>query len=170
MKKLILISAIAGSGKTTLAAQLEKQYEEQGCEVFTIETDEWFVKNGRGTYKFERDKLNEAHSWTYQEIVKAMTPDWEASDSQDSYDVIILANTNLVWKEVKRYVYLAREMEYEVEIVAPDTPWCNNPEECFKKNTHGVPLDQLIKMEEKRQPIEYLREKVRESFEEEYKW
>jgi predicted kinase len=171
MKKLILISAIAGSGKSTLAAQLEKQYEDQGYSVFTIETDEWFVRNGRGTYKFERDKLNQAHSWTFSEVAKAMMEDSEERTcTDDPYDVIILANTNLVWKEIKRYVVLAREMGYEVEIVAPDTPWCNNPEECFQKNIHGVPLDQLKRMEEKRQPIEYLRQKIKESFEESYKW
>ena len=58
MKKLILTSAIAGSGKSTLARQLKEKYESEGLDVFTIETDEWFVRNGNGVYKFERDKLN----------------------------------------------------------------------------------------------------------------
>ena len=170
MKKLILTSAIAGSGKSTLARQLKEKYESEGLDVFTIETDEWFVRNGNGVYKFERDKLNEAHGWTFKEVVAAMTPDEEASDCQDSYDVVILANTNLVWKEIKRYVYAARELGYEVEIVVPDTPWCNNPEECHKRNEHGVPPEQLIKMEEKRQPVEYLRQKIKESYLERYMW
>lgn len=161
MKKLICTSAIAGSGKSTLARQLKEKYENEGLLVKVIETDEWFVKNGNGTYKFERDKLNEAHSWTFQQIVT-----WLGC----AVDIIILANTNLVWKEIKRYIYAARECGYECEIIAPDTPWCNNPEECFKRNEHGVPLEQLIKMEQKRQPIEYLRHKVKESYEEKYKW
>lgn len=161
MKKLILTSAIAGSGKSTLARQLKERYESEGYTVFTIETDEWFVNYGGGTYKFERSLLNSAHMWTFQKVIEAF---------RDGFNIVILANTNLVWKELKRYVLSAREWEYESEIVAPDTPWCNNPEECKKRNSHGVPLDQLIKMEQKRQPIEYLRQKVKESYQEKYKW
>lgn len=158
-KKFILTSAIAGSGKSTLAAKIKQEHLDKGCSVFCIETDEWFIKNGNGTYKFERAKLNDAHSWTFREVTKAF---------QDEIDVVILANTNLYWKEIKRYILCAREYGYMSEVVAPDTPWCNNPEECFKRNIHGVPLEQLMKMEAKRQSIDYLRAKIQESYEEKY--
>lgn len=151
MKKLILTSAIAGSGKSTLAKTLELQYEEQGYSVFTIETDMWFVNHGDGTYKFEAEKLGEAHGWTFQEITKAL---------QKDTNIVILANTNLTWKDIRRYCILAISYHYDIEITEPKTSWCNNVNECFKRGTHSVPLDTLEKMEKKRQPIGYLMFKI----------
>lgn len=170
MKKLILLYGLPGSGKSTLAQKLEKEYEDQGLEVFTIETDEWFVRHGRGTYKFDASVLNDAHSWTFRKVTKAMTPDWEASDSQDSYDVIILANTNLTWRDIRGYVELAVHNDYEVEIVEAETPWRYNLDELETRGVHRVPREALERMNKKRQPVEYLREKIKQASQRSYEW
>lgn len=170
MKKLILLYGLPGSGKSTLAKKLEEEYESQRLEVFTIETDEWFV-NARGVYKFDPSKLGEAHRDTFLKVVRAMIPDdEECSDPHDSYDVIILSNTNLTWKDIKKYVALAVSLDYEVEIVETDTPWRYDLDELEKRGVHNVPREVLEKMNTKRQSVEYLREKVKLMGEEEYKW
>lgn len=170
MKKLIIISGLPGSGKSTLAQKLEKEYEDQGLEVFTIETDQWFVKHGNGTYKFDASLLNIAHRETFQEVSKAMTPDWEASDSQDSYDIIILANTNLTWRDIRGYCELAVNFGYDIEILETETPWRYDLDELEKRGVHNLPREALERMNQKRQPVEYLREKVKQAMMREYEW
>lgn len=167
MKKLILLYGLPGSGKSTLAQNLKKQYEDQGLIVKWTETDDWFVSYGGGVYKFEPSKLNEAHRYTFAEVANWMGF-WVPK--KQPVDVIILSNTNLTWKDIKAYCECAVHLGYDVEIIETDTSWRYDLDELEKKNIHHVPRQALERMNNKRQPVEYLREKIKQVQLREYQW
>lgn len=160
MKKLILLYGLPGSGKSTLAKQLVDKYTNEGFTALKYETDDWFVKHGGGTYKFDATLLNTAHKATFQDVQYAM----------GQIDVIILSNTNLTWRDIKGYIELAEHNEYEVEIVETETDWRYDLDELEKRGTHNVPREALERMNNKRQPPEYLREKVKQVKNRSYQW
>jgi hypothetical protein len=47
---------------------------------------------------------------------------------------------------MKPYIDLALQYEYEIDFVEPDTKWRYDVEECFHRNTHGVPYSTMLKM------------------------
>lgn len=162
MKKLILLYGLPGSGKSTLSQKLKEQYESEGFTVDSVETDEWFVRHGNGVYKFDPNLLGKAHQWAYTAVGCAM---------EDNVDVIILANTNLTWRDIKHYVSHSISVGYDVEIVETETPWRYDIAELFRRGVHAVPIEVLERMNNKRQPIEYLREKVKQMVEKgDYEW
>lgn len=75
---------------------------------------------------------------------------------------IIVDNTNTTWKEILPYVKLAKEHGYTVEIMEPDTDWKFDVSECFKRNTHKVPLESIQKMFDRWETTESIKEKVLE--------
>ncbi len=87
-----------------------------------------------GVYKFDIAKLGWAHSRNRLLAEKAVN---------DGISVVIIDNTNLSDEERRPYIYLAEANGYEWEIVDSDTEWRMNAEECFKRNTHGVPLNNI---------------------------
>lgn len=122
-KKLVLMRGISGSGKSFKAAQILKDTLGVCCSA------DFFWGN---EYKFTPEFLGLAHQWCLAEVVKNMI-----------YGVtpIVVDNTNTQCWEAKRYVEMAQRFGYDVDIAESDSPWCRNPEECFKRNSHGVPLN-----------------------------
>lgn len=161
MKKLILLYGLPGSGKTTLAKELENKYIEEGLVIRRTETDDWFVLHGGGTYKFDASLLNKAHQITFQLVQYWM---------QLRTDVIILSNTNLTWKDIKGYCELAIHNAYEVEIVETQTEWRYDLDELEKRGIHAVPRVVLERMNNKRQSIEHLRAKIKQAQNRSYQW
>jgi hypothetical protein len=49
---------------------------------------------------------------------------------------------------------MAIENGYEVELVEADSEWAKDPDECFERNSHGVPRDVIKRMAEKYQTNE----------------
>jgi len=132
VKKLILMRGVPGSGKSTKAKAIYQKYTSEGINGIILSTDNQFMVDG--VYKFDIAKLGWAHSRNRLLAEKAVN---------DGISVVIIDNTNLSDEERRPYIYLAEANGYEWEIVDSDTEWRMNAEECFKRNTHGVPLNNI---------------------------
>lgn len=135
----MLMRGIAGSGKSTLAKQLleEENSKSLGGAVI-LSTDNYHMEysqegdEGIWKYVFKKDRAEEFHRKNQLKCSHHM-----------SYgtNTIIIDNTNTRFIEMKSYVTLALLFNYDICLMEPNTEWANNPEVCFEKNTHNVPLD-----------------------------
>jgi len=149
MNKLILMTGTPGSGKSFLVSQLEKDLGTANW-LDILSTDNlWETPNGQ--YLWHPDGLYHAHKLNQIKTKVAMGL---------GIEVLIIDNTNLTYKECMPYCYLAVENGYSVEIWEPKTEWANNPEECFKRNTHGVPLEAIERMLARKEPVDTMIEKL----------
>lgn len=135
MNKLILMRGCPGSGKSFLANKLRQEYISNGISCSIYSTDNFFIKNG--VYIFDPTKIGVYHRRNIKHVSEAM---------HDKLDVIIVDNTNTVWKELKKYCALALAHDYDVEFVEPETSWKFDIEELVNRNTHGVPRESIQRM------------------------
>lgn len=57
--------------------------------------------------------------------------------------VVVIDNTNVRNWEMAIYLELARDHLYIPVVLEPQTPWAFDPQELFKRNSHGVELEIL---------------------------
>ncbi|XP_076779953.1 NEDD4-binding protein 2-like 1 isoform X2 [Arvicanthis niloticus] len=114
-KHLYLLRGLPGSGKTTLARQLQHDYPR----ALIFSTDDFFSRED-GAYEFNPNFLEEAHEWNQKRARKAM---------RNGISPIIIDNTNLHAWEMKPYAVMALENNYEVIFREPDTRWKFNVQE-----------------------------------------
>ncbi|XP_036027807.1 NEDD4-binding protein 2-like 1 isoform X1 [Onychomys torridus] len=134
-KHLYLLRGLPGSGKTTLARQLQRDFPR----ALIFSTDDFFFRED-GAYEFNPDFLEEAHEWNQKRARKAM---------QNGISPIIIDNTNLHAWEMKPYAVMALENNYEVIFREPDTRWKFNVQELARRNIHGVPREKIHRMKER---------------------
>ncbi|XP_004604592.1 NEDD4-binding protein 2-like 1 isoform X1 [Sorex araneus] len=134
-KHLYLLRGLPGSGKTTLARQLQHDFPR----ALIFSTDDFFFRED-GTYEFNPDFLEEAHEWNQKRARKAM---------RNGISPIIIDNTNLHAWEMKPYAVMALENNYEVIFREPDTRWKFNVQELARRNIHGVPREKIQRMKER---------------------
>ncbi|XP_021018298.1 NEDD4-binding protein 2-like 1 [Mus caroli] len=134
-KHLYLLRGLPGSGKTTLARQLQHDYPR----ALIFSTDDFFFRED-GTYEFNPNLLEEAHEWNQKRARKAM---------RNGISPIIIDNTNLHAWEMKPYAVMALENNYEVIFREPDTRWKFNVQELARRNIHGVPKEKIHRMKER---------------------
>lgn len=120
-KILYIIRGVPGSGKSTLAHKLTDN---------VVEADQYFYDD-EGNYNWSADKLNQAHNWCYNTVKKYM---------EEGRDKIAVANTFVKKRDYKRYVELAEQFGYKVDIRV-----CNGN----FKNIHGVPDETVERMRAK---------------------
>lgn len=170
MKKLLLMHGVSGSGKSSLAKKLIREY------IKTEEEDPAFELNwndgdiipyhvvlstddivscpfGNPSYLWSPHYIGLAHTLNKEKCCEAM---------RRQIPLIIIDNTNLTWKEIKPYAELALQANYDVEIVEPSTDWRNDAKTCFQQSTHGVPMETIEKMIKKKESVESLRQKLAE--------
>lgn len=134
-KHLYLLRGLPGSGKTTLARQLQHDFPR----ALIFSTDDFFFRED-GAYEFNPDFLEEAHEWNQKRARKAM---------RNGISPIIIDNTNLHAWEMKPYAVMALENNYEVIFREPDTRWKFNVQELARRNIHGVPREKIHRMKER---------------------
>lgn len=115
--KLYLVRGLPGSGKTTFAKTLS-------CAHF--EADMFFVRHGE--YKFNGDKIRNAHQWC-QKMVEACV--------KDGVEVVV-SNTFTTLKEMEFYLNLGTIAD--VVIYRCDKDY---------GSTHDVPQDVIHKMKQR---------------------
>jgi len=124
-KTLYIMRGLPGSGKSTLSEHL-------GEGGVILASDDFFMVDGE--YRFDKDKLKEAHPWNWGRVENAM---------KQHISPIVADSTNVESWEMRPYVELALKYGYNIEIKEPQTPWKFNAEELAKRNTHGVPLHKI---------------------------
>lgn len=149
MKKLIIVRGLPSSGKSFLSKQLYQTAKGFGKSCAILSTDEFFIIGGR--YKWSGKFIGVAHNWNYARCCKAIF---------DKTDYIIIDNTNLQFKEFEKYIGIAIENGYSIEIVESNTPWKHDIEELTKRNTHGVPKETIQKMLDRMESMDIIKEKL----------
>lgn len=132
----VFVRGLPGSGKSTLA----KEWVKDG-QIFS--TDDYFYLNAAKTYQFDKRKLGKAHTWNQRRVTAAV---------EAELPVIIVDNTNTTLKELRAYgssAQAAIEKGYTVHLILPETIWRFDVDECFKRNSHGVPLETIQRMKDR---------------------
>lgn len=119
MNTLYLIRGVSGSGKTTLAKTLENSLED----AVAIAADDFWYILGRGEYAFDITELRSAHKWCNETVTWCM---------EESRKNIILHNTNTSLKEIRPYLKLAEDFNYQVVSLVVENRHGN-------ESVHGVP-------------------------------
>ena len=127
--QLILVRGISGSGKTTYAEQMKKEYPSMSH----YEADMYFYKNGE--YQFDPAKLKQAHNWC---------------KSQTEIDLmfgksVIVSNTFTQKWEIEPYIQLGKKYGADITIKKATGNY---------QNVHGVPAEALEKMRQRWEDIE----------------
>lgn len=141
LKKMILVRGAPGSGKSTISQQYKAKHHDS---CYVCSTDEYWMRPD-GVYDFNWELLGKSHVWNQWRVLDI------AKDNQHTcWDTIIVVdNTNITFSEMRPYINIAMDYGYEIEFVEPDTPWKYDVEECFKRNSHGVPYATILKMNQK---------------------
>lgn len=92
---LTIIRGLPGSGKSTLAKRIQQEFNIS----YIYEADDYFMVDG--VYKFDYNKLKEAHDQCYNNVREALASGYE----------VIVANTFVKQWEMARYKALG---PYEV--------------------------------------------------------
>jgi predicted kinase len=131
-KTLFLIRGVQGSGKSTLADHL---FFAIGAaeKVVHYEADHFFIDPASGEYKWDANKIGEAHRWCQGMTDRAMQAEY----------TIIVSNTFVKRAEMQIYEEMAKKHGYTVHEII-----CRGR----FQNVHGVPEE---KVEQKRKQFEY---------------
>lgn len=132
MKTLIILRGLPGSGKSTFANFIWEPN-------IIFEADKYFI-NKNGEYKFDASKLGLAHAWCQTAVKQAMIEN-HTSNGQ-LYPEIVVSNTSTTEKELKPYLDLAKEFDYNVVSLIIENRHGNS-------SIHSVPDETLDKMEKR---------------------
>lgn len=113
-----------GSGKSTLASKLVPDSAH-------VESDDYFITDGK--YKFDIEKLSDAHIWckkSVEDLMKIGVP-------------CAVSNTSIQRWEYQPYLDMATRYKYDVQVIDCHSEWVN---------IHSVPDDVLKRMKERWEP------------------
>jgi len=150
MKKVIILSGVSGSGKSTyIQKMIEKFRKQERGEVyepmlddfpnyneksFSIVSADHFFTNSYGEYKFFPAGLSTAHASCFRHFIESL---------QNEIPFVFCDNTNCSANELAPYVLAAEAFGYQHEIVRLRGTVGDSLEKCFRRNLHKVSL-QLI--------------------------
>ncbi|XP_061106507.1 NEDD4-binding protein 2-like 1 [Conger conger] len=130
---LFILRGLPGSKKSQLAREINALYGHTGV---ILSTDDFFIKNRK--YNFDYSQLAEAHAWNQDRA-------WDAID--DNENPIIIDNTNMRFRDMRRYVEMGCNEYYITFKTTPDTFWCS-VEELHKRANCGIPISVMYRMKE----------------------
>jgi hypothetical protein len=146
VRKVILISGIPGSGKSTRATYLIKRFIAKfhqpaagnRTSTYCFATDDFWELTG--PYKLEPSKWAEAHGWNQRRFVETLQ---KYSSSGNGENVLIcIPNTFTENISIAPYVEYARAYGFDVHI---ERMVCSI-ELALSRQTHNVPETQVRKM------------------------
>ncbi len=124
-KTLFLVRGLPGAGKSSFIESLL----DMGLDIRAYATDDW-LKDFDGSYRWEAEKLREAHNQCQASV------EWDMSDD---FDNIAVHNTLTTETELEPYLTLAKKYGYKVVSLIVENRHGN-------KNIHQVPESTIIKM------------------------
>ncbi len=140
MNKLVIMRGLPGDGKSTKANAIANDIGKQGKRAIILSTDDIISAKSEWPedgYLFCLDYHGKAHELNQSKTKEAC---------RRGIDCVIVDNTNTVWRECKPYFDIAKEFNYKVVLEHSNAYWAGQPEECFNKTTHNVPLETIKKM------------------------
>lgn len=139
MKLAVILRGVSGAGKTTRAKELMREFLEQnpGGLAHVCSADDFFVDPTTKEYKFEANKLAQAHAWCKGCAHTAMSL---------GADLVVVDNTNTRRWEYQPYLDMADLFGYEVEECIVGDFDDESLLVYAERSTHGLSLEQVTKM------------------------
>ncbi|MBW8183714.1 ATP-binding protein [Shewanella nanhaiensis] len=136
----IIMRGLPGSGKSHWVNEfIARQAVEVRDRFFTFgyfSTDSLFYRDG--VYQFDVKRLSEYHQRNLTGFIQALSA---------GEPIVICDNTNLTRWESMAYEAAAKALGFQVRYVLMGDPKDSAHQAvCAKRNSHGVPLAQIIKM------------------------
>lgn len=122
---LVLIRGLPGSGKTTEALKILKEFNIK----HHYEADMYFTDEN-GNYNYDASKIKEAHEWCLMKTKQAI---------ENGEDVVVSNTFTRKW-EMEKYVQIAKENNTPFYILTATGNF---------KNIHGVPQETIEKMRQR---------------------
>uniref|UniRef100_A0A6B2ECP2 Smr domain-containing protein n=1 Tax=Phlebotomus kandelakii TaxID=1109342 RepID=A0A6B2ECP2_9DIPT len=136
IKVMILMRGLPGSGKTHLARTIIDQTVKGDYRRYIFSSDNFFY-DVNGVYRYDLDKLSEAHAFNQNCVFKR---------AYDGWSPIIVDNTSMKLWEMHVYCKYAIQFGYVVRILEPTTPWAWNISRLSQMNKHSVPRESIERM------------------------
>lgn len=130
-KFLLVLQGVPGSGKSTVALTLSQLTGAVICSA-----DQYFYRLGLGEYKFERNRLGEAHSYCHDKAEACL---------KEGLSVII-DNTNILQKHAQVYFDLAKKSNATIGVIR-----CHGQFE----SVHGVPEETVNRMRDQMEDLSW---------------
>jgi predicted kinase len=124
---------LPGAGKSTWVSRNHP-------DAHVCSADSFFVGED-GEYRFDGDRISEAHAWCLRRFAGIMASMEE--DAGSLPDVVVVDNTAIRAWEISPYYNLARAYGHDVKIVHI----CCDIPTAHQRNIHGVPLERIEKMD-----------------------
>lgn len=153
---LIIMRGVPGSGKSTLAKSLSDNLK---APIYS--TDEYWIRPD-GYYDFNFKRISEAHAWNLNSFNENVSM---CDSALEKFYAFIIDNTNITYEQFKPYISAYTSHGFSiVSLEEPETSWRFNAEECFKRNTHNVPLASIENMIKKYESNESIALKIAADF------
>jgi predicted kinase len=143
MRKVIVLSGVSGSGKTTYAKKLWTAEPNSMC----VSTDDYFMKYGipyegyPPVYCFDPTKLSDAHGKCFRDFIEVVR--------ERVHSLVIVDNTNTTVEEIAPYMLAASAYGWEAEVhtIVVDVGRYGTArvvDTLARRNTHGVSRNAII--------------------------
>ena len=144
MKRIAyIIRGLSGSGKSSVSRMIKFFVEndeierKNSCKI--VSTDDFFLDKD-GVYQFDPKLLGKNHALAMSSFIEALKP-------ENGYRAVVLDNTNTQSWEYSEYIKHAKEAGWDVQVLIVGQPKDEDHVlECAARNTHGVPLEAIIRM------------------------
>ncbi|HCG7935015.1 TPA: ATP-binding protein [Vibrio parahaemolyticus] len=125
-QKITLIRGIPGSGKTTMALEMD---------AALVEADQFFV-NKNGEYHHDRRFIKDAHEWCQMEMKRLLL----------AGNDVVVANTFIKKWEIVGYLKAVQSLglDLDIEVLEARGEYAN---------VHGVPKDIVCRMKRQYEPF-----------------
>lgn len=124
-----ILVGIPGAGKSFAAKRLTD-------EDLILSTDDFWIDDD-GNYNFDPKRITEAHGWTFQRFLRALS-----AASADEFPHIVIDNTNTTIAEIAPYYAAAQSFGADVKVLAILCPW----QVAAERQTHGLPGAKVYQM------------------------
>ena len=141
IKRMVFVRGLPGSGKSTIAKAYKEKHIRPKDSCWVCATDNYWMRPD-GKYDFNYDLLGWSHIWNQRRVEEILNT--EVNSEWDT--IVVVDNTNINFSEMKPYIRLGLLYKYDIVFSEPDTEWKYNVEECYKRNTHGVPYSTMLRM------------------------
>lgn len=122
--KLICLSGVSGSGKSTFAATLSN---------FVVSADDFFIKEGK--YNFDVRLLPKAHGACFRSCISYLA---------QSFETVVVDNTSTNVEDISPYALVATAFGYDFESVINHVDILDLPK-CVNRNKHGTPYETILR-------------------------
>jgi predicted kinase len=147
--RVIIMRGVPGSGKSRYVATKHPNAVVYSADSFFMQPND----AGELVYQFNPAQLGEAHDECFRDFLFACSEVQrvrrvQGMNFEKSTLEIVVDNTNTRLFEMSPYVMVARRYGYPIRIVHVVA----DPEECAKRNVHGVPLAAIKRMADNFEP------------------